>query len=164
VLARFADRGISVDLESPTVELFVEVRSNRAYLSEDRMTGPGGLPLGVAGRVVALVDGLRGALGAYLLMKRGCRARWVTRSEGADLVASVLARFDPTGRSFPGEEDEEARARQIAEIADAAHADGIVLPLAVEGFPGARLIYGERVIFSPTIGWTDREVEERWAR
>ncbi|EQD49462.1 THUMP domain protein, partial [mine drainage metagenome] len=39
VLARFADRGISVDLESPTVELFVEVRSNRAYLSEDRMTG-----------------------------------------------------------------------------------------------------------------------------
>ncbi|MHB1435617.1 MAG: THUMP domain-containing protein [Thermoplasmata archaeon] len=164
VLGRFADRELSVDLESPTVELFVEVRSNRAYLSEDRTAGPGGLPLGVAGRVVALVDGVRGALGAYLLMKRGCRARWVTRSEGSDLVASVLARFDPAGRSFPAEEGDEALARQIAGIADAAHADGIVLPLGVEGFPPARAAYGERVVFSPTIGWADREVEERWAR
>ncbi len=164
VLDRFADRELSVDLDSPTVELFVEVRSNRAYLSEDRTAGPGGLPLGVAGRVVALVDGVRGALGAFLLMKRGCRARWVTRPEGADLVASVLARFDPAGRSFPAGGDETAQARQISEIADAAHADGIVLPLEVEGFPHARAVYGERVVFSPTIGWTDREVEERWAR
>jgi thiamine biosynthesis protein ThiI len=164
ILARFADRGLSVDLDSPTVELFIEVRSNRAYLSEDRAAGPGGLPLGVAGRVVALVDGLRGALGAFLLMKRGCRARWVTRGEGADLVASTLARFDPTGRTFPGDDGEEPLAHQIAGIADAAHADGIVLPLGVDGFPHARAVYGDRVVFSPTIGWTDREVEARWAR
>ncbi|MFG1530013.1 MAG: THUMP domain-containing protein [Thermoplasmata archaeon] len=164
VLARFGDRGLSVDLDSPTVELFVEVRSNRAYLSEDRSDGPGGLPLGVAGRVVALVDGVRGALGAYLLMKRGCRTRWVTRSGGAELVASTLARFDPTGRTFPGDDGEEPLARQIADIADGAKADGIVLPLGVDGFPRARAVYGDRVVFSPTIGWTDREVEARWAR
>ena len=59
ILEKFADRKITVDLEHPSVELAIEVRDNRAYLSTGRQPGPGGLPLGVAGRVAALLDGPR---------------------------------------------------------------------------------------------------------
>lgn len=76
VLDRFSDRALKVDLEHPDVELFVEVRGPRTYLSFDRYAGPGGLPLGVAGRLVSLVDGPRGALGTSLMMKRG--SGWVS--------------------------------------------------------------------------------------
>jgi thiamine biosynthesis protein ThiI len=164
ILERFSDRELRVDLETPDAELFVEVRSHRAYLSVDRVEGPGGLPLGVAGRVVALVDGARGALGAYLLMKRGCRARWVTHPPGNDLVREVLSRFDPGGQSVEANGVGSATYRQLADLADAIHADGIVVPLNVDAFAEARGAFGERVVFSPTVGWTDAEVEMRWRR
>ena len=63
---------------------------------------PGGLPLGVAGRVVALVDGTRGALGAWLMMKRGCRCAFISTEGGRAHVEEVLRRFDPKSAPAPG--------------------------------------------------------------
>ncbi|MEM0128775.1 MAG: THUMP domain-containing protein [Thermoplasmata archaeon] len=164
VLRAFPDRGLRVDLTRPDVELFVEVRGPRTYLYTRRVEGPGGLPLGVAGRLVAAVDGLRGALGAYLMMKRGCRVAVVAAGEGVSLVHGVLARFDP-GLSVvatsggPGEVRDALRA-----LADAHRADGVVLSLPVEEYPSEREAWGDRVLFSPTVGLTEGEVIERWDR
>ncbi len=162
VLERFSDRGLKVDLEDPDVELFVEVRGPRTYLYFDRVPGPGGVPLGVAGRLVALVDGPRGALGAYLMMKRGCRVGLVTVPEGEALARSVLVRFDPHARveSTPG--DPEARDRSLRSLAEESRADGAVLPLTVEQYAEAKERWADRVLFSPTVGLTDDEVGERW--
>lgn len=162
VLARFPERGLRVDLTKPEVELYVEVRDNRTYLSTGREKGPGGLPLGVAGRVVALVDGRRGALGAYLLMKRGCRTTLVATAEGAPLVASVLSKFDPKAPLGPAVEPGTAAEEALQALADQSHADGIVLPLRVEEFSEAKVRWGDRVVFSPTVGLTDEEVDGRW--
>ncbi len=162
VLERFADRALRVDLDRPDVELFVEVRGPRTYLYFDRASGPGGLPLGVAGRLVALVDGPRGALGAYLMMKRGCHVALVVVPSGEPYAREVLARFDPSIRVTAAVADPAAWTSTVAEIADIAHADGIVLPIDVAGFPSARERWGERVVFSPTVGLTDSEVDERW--
>ncbi len=162
VLERFADRHLRVDLERPDAELFVEVRGPRTYLSFDRLRGPGGLPLGVAGRLVALVDGPRGALGTFLMMKRGCRVAMVAIPSGEHLARDVLSRFDPRAEvSMAGGEPTEW-APVMATVGDRAHAEGVVLPLSVEGYPAAREQWGERVLFSPTVGLTDQEVEERW--
>lgn len=160
VLERFEGKGVHVDLSHPDVELFVEVRGPRTYLYADRATGPGGLPLGVAGRVVALVDGARGALGAYLMMKRGCRCDWVATGDGVALADGVLRRFDPRAPSVTAAEGpaDGALAARLSE----ARADGVVLPLAVDDYPGARERWGDVVVFSPTVGWTDQEVAERW--
>ncbi len=164
VLARFGDRGLTVDLEHPDVELFVEVRGPRTYLYFDRSSGPGGLPLGVAGSLVALVDGPRGALGAYLMMKRGCRVGLVTVPNGETLARDVLTRFDPSARVTPAEPDPTALVRVLGELADALRADGVVLPIAVDDYPSARATWGDRVLFSPTVGLSDEEVAERWSR
>lgn len=154
-----ADRHLTVDLERPMVELFVEVRGPRTYLYTDRLPGPGGLPLGVAGRVVALVDGTRGALGAYLMMKRGCRCAIVATPAGEELSRRTLSRFDPAvvieGGAAPVDES-------VRSLAEKTRADGIVLSLSVDDYADARGRWGDRVVFSPTVGLTEEEVSGRW--
>jgi thiamine biosynthesis protein ThiI len=162
IFDRFPDRELKVDLDHPEVELHVEVRGPRTYLYSDRLPGPGGLPLGVAGRLVALVDGPRGALGAYLMMKRGCRVGFVAPPAGGSLAADVLSRYDPHARILPVGDDSESWSASVGEMAEATHADGVVLPLVVEDYPGVRGRWGDRVIFSPTVGLTEAEVSERW--
>jgi len=152
---------LKVDLTHPEVELFVEVRGPRTYLSIDRYSGPGGLPLGVAGRVVALVDGPRGALGAWLMMKRGCRCSWVATGPGEALALDVLARFDPKAPRTPAVSASDAP-EALRAAAEATNADGIVLPLSIDEFPDSRALWRDRVIFSPTVGLTDEEVDRRW--
>ncbi|MEM4729253.1 MAG: THUMP domain-containing protein [Thermoplasmata archaeon] len=73
VLRANEGRGVRVDLTAPDVEFFVEVRQKRAFVFVEKLPGPGGLPLGTQGRVVALLDGENGAAAAWLMMKRGCR-------------------------------------------------------------------------------------------
>ncbi len=160
LLAQWPDRELSVDLETPAVELFVEVRAARTYLYSTRVRGPGGFPLGVAGRVVALVDGTRGAVGAYLMMKRGCRVAFVSAGEGDQLVGGTLSRFDPQARVLFSAGEEVTSA--VRALAGETRAEGVVLPLHVEQFPAAREAWGETVLFAPTIGFTEEEVDSRW--
>jgi tRNA uracil 4-sulfurtransferase len=162
VLERFAERHLVVDLDQPEVELFVEVRGPRTYLYFDRASGPGGLPLGVAGRLVALVDGERGALGAFLMMKRGCRVALVAPPSGESYARDVLTRFDPSARVARASGPSETWPGVLGEVAEASHADGVVLPIGVDEYPTARARWGERVVFSPTVGLTDEEVDDRW--
>jgi len=162
VLERFADRYLHVDLERPDVELFVEVRGPRTYLSFDRVRGPGGLPLGVAGRLVALVEGPRGALGAFLMMKRGCRVAIVAVDSGEGLARGVLGRFDPAVRISVAPSEPSDWTRAMVTLAEESHAEGVVLPIGVDEYPAARARWGEQVLFSPTVGLSDAEVEDRW--
>jgi tRNA uracil 4-sulfurtransferase len=162
VLERFPDRGLRVDLERPDVEIAIEVRGPRTYLSFDRIAGPGGLPLGVAGRLVALVDGPRGALGAYLMMKRGCRVALVVPPGGERLARDVLERFDPAVRISSTSGDPAGWPPALDALATESHAEGVVLPLRIEEYPHAREAWGERVLFSPTVGFSDEEVDQRW--
>ncbi len=164
ILARFADRHLTVDLEAPDVELYVEVRGPRTYLYADRVAGPGGLPLGVAGRLVALVDGPRGALGAYLMMKRGCRVALVCPPSGEAMVREVLARFDPAASVTAVGDGSDAWRSTVLGLADGSHADGVVLPIGIDEYPAERAAWADRVLFSPTVGLTDEEVSERWTR
>jgi tRNA uracil 4-sulfurtransferase len=162
ILERFADRQITVDLEHPNVELAVEVRDRKAYLSTGRSPGPGGLPLGVAGRVAALVDGPRAGVGAYLMMKRGCRCAILPVGDSGRAVDAVLRRFDPKAVGTPAATDLEDGQARLARLAEESQADAVVLPLDVERYPAARERWGDRVVFSPSVGLSDEEVDARW--
>lgn len=162
VLEKYADRGLKVDLTNPAVELHVEVRGPRTYLYAARTAGPGGLPLGVGGKVGAYVTGVRGALGAFLMMKRGCRVYPLSSGEGSGLTERFLQGFDPRIRS---EEcaDRSAAWELLKERASKGGWDGVLLDLDVEDYPAAREFFGETVIFSPTVGLSDEEVDRRWS-
>lgn len=89
------DKDVSVDLQEPDVEIFVEVRSSRAFVFHKVVQGPGGLPLGSQGKVVAFVSRRRDALAAWLMMKRGCRVAVVTEDPS---LADDLRSWDPNLR------------------------------------------------------------------
>jgi len=61
---------LPVDLSNPKHKLSIEIRDN-AYLYERTVAGPGGMPLGSAGKVAAPLRDADDLMAAWLLMKRG---------------------------------------------------------------------------------------------
>lgn len=88
-----------VDLDRPDVTVQVEVRDENAYLFGERTPSPGGLPVGVEGRAVALISGgYDSAVSAWLMLKRGIALDYVFCNLGGEAyersvvqVAKVLA-------------------------------------------------------------------------
>jgi thiamine biosynthesis protein ThiI len=71
VLERVGGR---VDLDTPDQVYRVECRSGTAFVSAAHYDGPGGLPVGTQGTVVALVSGgIDSPVAAWHLLRRGCR-------------------------------------------------------------------------------------------
>ncbi len=67
------DTGMKVDLSNAQVVLHVDVTRNHAMVYSAKQKGPGGLPVGTAGRVMHLFSGgIDSPVAAWLLMKRGC--------------------------------------------------------------------------------------------
>lgn len=63
-----------VNLSNPELTIYLEVRDNDTYIFHEKIEGPGGLPLGTQGKVVALVSsGIDSPVATYLMMKRGCQ-------------------------------------------------------------------------------------------
>jgi thiamine biosynthesis protein ThiI len=77
--ARIAQRtGARVDLGSPDLWVEVHALAHEAIVLHERLPGPGGIPVGSAGRVVALVSGgIDSPVAAALAMKRGAAVRFV---------------------------------------------------------------------------------------
>ncbi|QIO22641.1 tRNA sulfurtransferase [Haloarcula sp. JP-L23] len=62
-----------VDLDDPDFRLFVECRTEEAYVFLEKRAGPGGMPLGTQRPVVALISGgIDSPVAAWKLMRRGC--------------------------------------------------------------------------------------------
>lgn len=65
--------GVRVDLTNPDRVFRLLILNKAIYTYEERIPGPGGLPIGVGGRVaVMLSGGIDSPVAAELVMKRGC--------------------------------------------------------------------------------------------
>ncbi len=74
-LVPYAER---VDLTSPEITVYVEVRDDQAYFYTETIAGPGGLPIGAEGRAIALISGgFDSAVAAWRMMKRGLALDYV---------------------------------------------------------------------------------------
>ncbi|MCS6817489.1 MAG: tRNA 4-thiouridine(8) synthase ThiI [Blastocatellia bacterium] len=63
---------LRVEVRAPEVVLEVEVRKEGVFLGSERIPGPGGLPVGVAGRALLLLSGgIDSPVAGWMLMKRG---------------------------------------------------------------------------------------------
>jgi len=64
---------IKVDVHKPQVELHVEIRE-RIYIYSILIPGPGGMPVGTAGKAMLLLSGgLDSPVAAYMMAKRGVK-------------------------------------------------------------------------------------------
>jgi thiamine biosynthesis protein ThiI len=70
--------GIPVDLENPELTIRIEILPTAAFYSVGRYSGPGGLPVGISGRGMALISGgIDSPVAAYRMMRRGLRLDFV---------------------------------------------------------------------------------------
>lgn len=86
--AAVCDRtGKKVSLKNPDVTIYVELLSKEAFCSAEKIEGPGGMPVGVSGKVACLTSGgLDSPVAAYRMIKRGCVASFIHFS-GRPLVS-----------------------------------------------------------------------------
>jgi thiamine biosynthesis protein ThiI len=65
--------GLPVDLSHPDLEIHVTVLPKEALVSVINLPGPGGLPVGVSGKVAVMMSGgIDSPVAAYQMMTRGC--------------------------------------------------------------------------------------------
>jgi thiamine biosynthesis protein ThiI len=104
-------RGWKVDLDRAEFVISVEILPKTAFLYMNKEPGPGGLPTGTAGRVVALLSGgIDSPVAAWRMMKRGCHVTLVhfhsapflsnVSQEKARQLAEVLTRYQLRSRLF----------------------------------------------------------------
>ena len=108
------DKGAKVDLKNPDLEIFIEVRDNKAYIYGDRVEGPGGMPLGSQGKVVGVVSDAASALACWLIMKRGCNS--VIIPLGKSPQVALLEKWTPTGTLTSGPSFEKLDEKTIEDI------------------------------------------------
>jgi thiamine biosynthesis protein ThiI len=78
VLERVGRQRTRVDLRDAELEIHVEVLPAETFVYIDPAAGPGGLPVGASGTVVALLSGgIDSPVAAWRMMKRGCRVVFV---------------------------------------------------------------------------------------
>lgn len=71
-------RGWNVDLDHADLVISVEIIPGTAYCFIDRQPGPGGLPMGTGGRLVALLSGgIDSPVAVWRMMRRGCNVTGV---------------------------------------------------------------------------------------
>lgn len=79
--------GKKVSLKNPDVTIYVELLSKEAFCSAEKIEGPGGMPVGVSGKVACLTSGgIDSPVAAYRMIKRGCVATFIHFS-GRPLVS-----------------------------------------------------------------------------
>jgi thiamine biosynthesis protein ThiI len=97
-------RGWRVDLDRPALNIRVEIVPGEVFYSFGTERGAGGLPMGTAGRVVALLSGgIDSPVAAWRMMRRGCHTALVhfhsypflsrTSQDKARQLAEVLTRY-----------------------------------------------------------------------
>jgi thiamine biosynthesis protein ThiI len=70
--AELCETGADVDLDDPEVEVGLEVHYDHVFFYAEDLPGPGGLPVGMEGRALALVSGgFDSIVAAWEVLKRG---------------------------------------------------------------------------------------------
>jgi thiamine biosynthesis protein ThiI len=98
--------GWPVSLDHPAVTLWIELVNGVALVGAARFAGPGGLPTGVAGRVMCLLSGgIDSPVAAYRLLRRGATCAHVhfhshpyTGIESQEKARELAERIQPAGR------------------------------------------------------------------
>jgi thiamine biosynthesis protein ThiI len=87
--------GFKVDLSNPELDIGIELIGSDAFLFTKTIGCFGGLPVGIEGKVLAVISDLKSVLAALLMMKRGCAIEVASFSEISARELSFLQAFCP---------------------------------------------------------------------
>ncbi|MEE8449058.1 MAG: tRNA uracil 4-sulfurtransferase ThiI [Thermodesulfobacteriota bacterium] len=100
-----------VDLKKADLTVFIEILPKMAFFYFQKEPGPGGLPVGISGKVVGLMSGgIDSPVAAYRMIKRGCRVVFVhfhaypfldnTSQKKARELVEILNRYQYSSRLY----------------------------------------------------------------
>ncbi len=125
-----------VSLEEYDININIELIKDKAYMFLDKIQAVGGLPYGIEGKTLAVIENDRDKLAAILMMKRGC-------SIGNPVD---FTRFGVKPRSVKG---------NIEEIAKQEACKSVVLGQTLDEIERV----SELVEFRPLVGMSDEEID-----
>lgn len=161
LLEAFGSVPVRVNLSSPELTVHLEIRDRRAFVFTEVTEGPGGMPLGTQGLVLAVLKDRRSAAAAWLIMKRGCRALGVLEGDAQEALA-LLRRWDPELETVSPEGP-----GGLPKVVEARKPDALVVSWSLEEFATQDSPSLGIPVFYPLIGMTPDEVSalvERIAR
>jgi thiamine biosynthesis protein ThiI len=154
VLERHKPSGVTVSLDEPDIEIFVEVREKRAYLYRSVLSGPGGMPLGTQGKLLSLISSENGLASSWLMMKRGCT---VINATAKPELASPLLKWCTNPKVVePG--------RNLFDQAQQLECIGVALDWTFREVETSELPKGVLPVFYPLVGMNDEEIAGLLAR
>jgi thiamine biosynthesis protein ThiI len=100
-----------VSLNHPELTVYIELIPRHTLVYLEKLPGPGGLPLGMSGRLMCLLSGgLDSPVAAYRMMKRGCEVDFVhfhsypfldrSSQDKTRQLVRLLTRYQYTSRLF----------------------------------------------------------------
>ncbi|MFN3412184.1 MAG: tRNA uracil 4-sulfurtransferase ThiI [Exilispira sp.] len=111
LIEKFPEFSKKVKLKNPELTFFTEIRNDFAYLFYKKYYGVGGLPVGIAGKSLALLSGgIDSPVAAYLCMKRGMKVDFIyfhappfTTDQAREKViklAQILTEYETKSKLF----------------------------------------------------------------
>jgi len=143
---------LKVDLDNPDFEVWVEVRHDKAYIFRDSVSGPGGLPMGTQGIVLAFIEEEDDIMAVWLMMRRGCKVHVAYTNEKSSF--GTLKILDPKISFYKCKD-----LNELLKLCDKLNAEGIALGWDVDKVLKTKLKY-DVPIFYPLVGLDDHEKEE----
>jgi thiamine biosynthesis protein ThiI len=103
--------GARVDLKNAELTISIEILPRNAFFGIGKVSGAGGLPVGVSGRAATLISGgIDSPVAAYRMMQRGCRLVFIhfhsvpyldkTSQEKTRELVRHLSRYQFTSRLY----------------------------------------------------------------
>ncbi len=149
VLGANEGREISVELNDPDKEIFIEVRGGRAYIFSEYIPGPGGLPLGTQGKLVALIEKKEDLLAAWMMMKRGGQTLLVVEERVKEI--DQISAWNP---------DLEVTSSSVEEAIEETDAGGAVFGYQICDMERIRGTQLDVPSFFPLVGMKQKEIKE----
>lgn len=81
--------GARVNLAKPEKEINIEARSRKTYIFVEKIQAAGGMPVGVSGGIIAVMEDPFDAAAAWLMMKRGCEVLVLVNDENNELAEKL---------------------------------------------------------------------------
>jgi adenylyl- and sulfurtransferase ThiI len=138
-----------VKMLQPTVDVGMEIIEGALYVLVSRTEGPGGMPVGTSGTVVALIEDDASVLAALLVLKRGCV---VVPALLKDVDVSLIASFAEQHAVAPVHI---AAIGELDALAKQHRADAIILN---DTFATVRGIDLNALALRPLSGYTSGEI------
>ena len=139
-----------VKMQQPTVDVGIEVIDGALYVLASRTEGPGGMPIGSAGTIIALIEDGASILAALLMLKRGCI---VIPALLKDVDVSLIAAF---AEKHAVEPVRIASLDELDALAAKHRADAVVLN---DTFATARGISLKALVLRPLSSYTPGEIK-----